>query len=242
MNDNEKLEGKEVNLKVSAKLENFWYHYKWHTVIALFLIVFITVCTLQMCQRESYDVYVMYAGGGNLDRTSQNGDLPEYVKAQNSLSGYSDDYNGDGEVNPLILSLFIPSDEEIAKIESSGGSVNYGQIQDNTKTLSQNMLMSEYYVCLFSKAVFDEYNKTHGAFMPLSMYAPQDSDIRYYNECAVYLSSLEIYKKEGFSSLPEDTVVCIRTKGAVSSLFDKDGNEKAYAASEDLIRKLLGAD
>ncbi|MBQ1260463.1 MAG: hypothetical protein IIX96_00435 [Clostridia bacterium] len=239
MNENEKPEGADVKIKVGARLENFWYHYKWHTLAALFLIVFITVCSIQMCQRESYDIYVMYAGGGNLDRTAAEGDLPEYVKAQNSLGLYAEDANGDGEVNPLILSLYIPTEKEIADIEAAGGSVSYGLIKDNTTALSQNMLTSEYYVCFLSREIFDQYNKTEGAFMPLSAYASDGSTVEYYNECAVYLSSLEIYKKEGFNKLPEDTVVCLRTKSAVSSVFDKEGNERAYSAAEELIRKLL---
>ena len=49
--------------KIYKWFDNFWYHHKWKTIISLFLIVTILVCTLQMCQREEKgDISVMLAG------------------------------------------------------------------------------------------------------------------------------------------------------------------------------------
>ena len=63
-----------IKSKLTERIENFFYHYKWHTLIALFLIFTITVCTLQTCQKSSYDAYIMYAGGTNISSTPKEGE------------------------------------------------------------------------------------------------------------------------------------------------------------------------
>ena len=68
MNNEKKPQG-ELHLRSPflKKLDNFFYHYKWHTVAALFLAIVIIVCSLQTCSKESYDVEIMYAGPKNLN-------------------------------------------------------------------------------------------------------------------------------------------------------------------------------
>ena len=43
-------------------LENYWYHYKWHTLIVAFFVIMLTVMGVQMCSREDNDIYIIYAG------------------------------------------------------------------------------------------------------------------------------------------------------------------------------------
>ena len=49
--------------RVYRWLDNFWYHHKWATIAALFLVIVLTVCVLQMCSREEKgDITVVTAG------------------------------------------------------------------------------------------------------------------------------------------------------------------------------------
>ena len=75
-----------------AWLDNFWYHYKWHSLIALFLVFAITVCTLQMCDKESYDIHILYAGNHAFARQSTDADAPEYFKARQSLARHKNSF------------------------------------------------------------------------------------------------------------------------------------------------------
>ncbi|MBR5817056.1 MAG: hypothetical protein IKY62_00265, partial [Clostridia bacterium] len=88
------------NIKPSTKrekLENFWYYHKWHTIIAVFLIITITVCALQLSGKESYDIHIMYAGPKEFKRTSSDGDIPEYANALASIKRVASDFDGNGE-------------------------------------------------------------------------------------------------------------------------------------------------
>ena len=74
MENNDKEYG-EVAMKSPflEKLENFWYYYKWHTIVAIFVIVAVLVSSLQMCSRKTTDIHVIYAGERNIVRTSVDG-------------------------------------------------------------------------------------------------------------------------------------------------------------------------
>ena len=70
---------------LKEKLQNFWYHYKWHSIVALFLAVAILICSLQFCKKEKYDAYVAYIGSKQIGRTTENGDVAEIEKVISSL-------------------------------------------------------------------------------------------------------------------------------------------------------------
>ena len=59
-------------------LENFWYHYKWHSIVTLFIILVVTICTVQMCKKEEYDVHFIYAGSEQIRGVKAEGDLSLY--------------------------------------------------------------------------------------------------------------------------------------------------------------------
>ena len=221
------------------RVENFWYHYKWHTLIALFIIVTVTVCTLQFCEKNSYDVYVMYAGGGELDRKSDDGDFPEYQKAVSSLAKYADDYDSDGSVSVALSSLYVPSDAEIDAIVAAGESPNYPLIYDNSKVLSDNMLHSDYFLCFLSEELFLKYCAEEApVFDRIDDYTAEGKSYEYVGEYGIRLSSLGIYSRDGIRKLPSDTVVCIRRIGAVSTKLDR-AQERSYERAGQLLRELL---
>ena len=60
----EKEQGGEIvyESKFTRWLDNFWYHYKWTTIIAVFALFVVLVCTLQMCNKDKNDVSVLSAG------------------------------------------------------------------------------------------------------------------------------------------------------------------------------------
>ena len=43
-------------------LDNYWYHYKWTTIIVVSFAVILTICIVQMATKETYDITVLYTG------------------------------------------------------------------------------------------------------------------------------------------------------------------------------------
>jgi len=78
------------------KRQNFWFHYKWQTIGAIFLTVTIAILTAQCMNREKYDFQmVLVAYKTCLD--TQVDSVEEYIEQ------YAEDINGDGEVNVNII-------------------------------------------------------------------------------------------------------------------------------------------
>ena len=239
-------DGPEIKSETVEKFSNFWYYYKWHTIVAIFIVFVVTVCSLQMCSKGTVDAYIMYAGGSEVSRTSSSGDIPEYNKLMSALEAYVPDYDGDGDTVISLSTLFVLSEGEIAEYEKQEGiEVNEMLLKEDSATLKDRLYVGEYYVCLLSPAVYKTYNEGEdiSLFCPISDYSDGADGLVLYDEYAVVLSSTPLYKNSAAvrEILPADTLVVLRIKSAISSVFDGSRNDERFARSEEIFKKILGA-
>jgi len=236
-----------VKQPFKAKLENFWYHYKWHSIVALFIVIVVTICTLQMCKRTSYDIHIIYAGDHEIRKTSSGSTSP-YEDILLSLSNVVDDFDGDGEVNINLLNLFVINEQEKEELlgKNEGLTINESLVREDTKTLEQTLVYGEHYICFLSERIFREYDSEfEGAiFASLEPYADKSKSYEYANDrkTGIYLRSLAISRLPELSNLPDDTVVCIRTLNPVSQKFGKKQNEENFRRAEIVIKNILRYD
>lgn len=225
------------------RLDNFWYHYKWHSIIALFLIFTIVICSFQICSKESYDVHVLYSGNHEINRHGEGGNISEYAATLSSLERAADDFDEDGEIKVTLKDLFMLSAEEIKKIEESDkdNEVNYALINENKQILRDTVMYSSYYVCFFSPSVYEEYKTVDGVeiFAPLNELVENDTSVQYYSESAVYLSSTAFYSLPGISSLPSDTLIALKNPSVFASHFNKKDTERDYERGKATVTKIL---
>jgi len=221
-----------------ARLDNFWYHYKWHSLIALFLVLTVTVCTLQMCSRESYDLHVLYAGEHGVNRQNIDGDRSEYSKIVTSLESEARDFNDDGEVLIAFKDLYILDNTKDEELDES----DLQRAYNDGEALRNLMLSSDYYVCFISSKLYNSYITSDKEadvyrFVPLTPDLIGTAPIEYYDDtmCAIKLSSLKFYKRAGINKLPEDTVLCLRRKPINAGSNQK----KAYNASVEYIKEIV---
>jgi len=219
-----------------TKLENFWYHYKWHTIVALFLIFTVTISSLQMCSKEEIDVYVMYAGHKVVERTSDD-DIPEYNTIVSSLNKHADDYDGNGKTTISFSTLYYLSGKELESMED----VNTYLLQSDSETLMDRMYFGEYYLCFISQAVYEKYHVQGDSrlFLPLAEYAPEGNSFVYYGSDAIKLSSLPFYQMPGIEKLPDDTLLCLRKKSAITNGLSGSRTDELFSRSEDMLRSIL---
>ena len=248
----DKYEGEEVKIKSPflEKLDNFWYHYKWHSLIALFLIVTVTVCSVQMCTREEYDIYAVYAGRTDVKMTSQDA-LSDYRILYTSFGLVCEDFDENGEVTPNLQTLFLPSEEEIEEIEKELDKI-YEQtgeryevqtqlVTQNQSTFADMMLLSDYYLCFLSEANYlANRDRMKGFFAPLLPYVG-DAEVSYYDgrKEAVYLSSTAFGSLPGFEKLDEGTLICLRSVSEVAKRADQGNSEKQFARAERVLEKIF---
>jgi hypothetical protein len=84
-------------------IENFWYHYKWHTIISLFLVFTLAVGITQCASKIHYDqTAVLYCDRTVSDNTS--------IALQKELEKRITDQNGDGEALFEVYNLSYDAD------------------------------------------------------------------------------------------------------------------------------------
>ncbi len=221
--------------------DNFWYHYKWVTLIILFFATVIIVSTVQMLTREEGDVYVMYAG-------------PQVISVQNmtyierAFESVSYDYSGDGEVNAVLRELTIMSEKEIeeaarAEMEEKGVP-NEGYILNeqmarsemgkSLQVFNQEILGGDSVICLLSPYTYSIVYEA-GGFMTLNEalgYTPEYA----YDDCSVRLCDTGFATLEGMASLPEDTLFCIRRLSSMSFLKGQNKTKAAHDYHLEVFR------
>ena len=217
MNDEKKPAG-EIRFRSPflKKLDNFFYHYKWHTIIAVFLAVVILVCSLQTCSKEEYDVEIMYAGPKNLN------DAQAVLDIQNAFAQVATDKNGDGHTTARLVSYWVNEKyyggEDAEDEAISGADVAYfaNNSLNNEKAYHDEIAAGNLSICLVSPYLFYQVHK-EGGFMRIDELCPSLDESLYHkgesgdvNHYGVVLAKTELGKLAGLSSLPEDTILCIR--------------------------------
>ena len=247
----EKYAGGDIVIRspLMQKIENFWYHYKWQSLIALFLVLTLVICSVQLCTREEYDVHVLYAGPNDVRMTASEG-LSEYRVLYSSLKLCVEDYDGNGEVLPNFQTLFLPSAEEIEEInrinkeQDTKLEVQTHVVMENADQFDGLMLISDYYLCFLSEANYLSYrSRADGFFVPLAPYVGE-ADVTYYAGAAdaVYLNSTAFGTLPGFEDLDEGTLICLRSVSEVAKRADRKGSTKKFAAAEKTLKNIFAAD
>lgn len=224
-------------------LDNFWYHYKWHTLIALFFVLLITVSSVQMCKKNSFDIYIMYAGQHDVKRTSNTG-ITEYETLLQGLNKHAHDFDADGKTSVSFLPLFLPSGEEIKEITKEDGvEVNTAVIKDNSEIFNTNIVYSNYYLCILSKSLYETYRVISDVeiFVPLASYV-EGTDATLYAKDAILLSSTPLGQSAGFADFPEDTVICLRNTTEVSQNLTGAKSREHFENAETVLKRMLGKD
>ena len=220
---------------LSEKLENFWYHYKWHTIAIFFAVLVVVICSLQMCGKATYDVYVLYAGEMPIENTKADSNYHTMLSA---LKLVCEDYDEDGATSPLLKNLLVPTGKEYDALAERG----YDRLIASDMAEFEQLMVysSEYYLCFLSEDTFLEYDKqtSSGAypFVSLTDLVPEGSDARFASDRGIYLSSLDFGKLSGINELPEDTVVCLRAKLKLPGAASRD---TAYDSAKATLTKIL---
>lgn len=182
-------------------LDNFWYHHKWATIITAFFLVVAVICCIQIFSRQTYDAYFEFIGNGGSITKTQHEDIIS------SLSGFVIDADENGDVSVLFSRETFISDEN----EPVAGMLN-----SNVTSFMQSALYQDYFIFFIDPTLYESY-KDSGMFVALEGRVGDIPDGMKYDEFALKLSKMKIYELPGMSSIPEDTLVVLKTVPYFSS-------------------------
>lgn len=236
-----KREDKEYTEGISLKggflgwLENFWYHYKWHTIGVVALVTVVLVCTLQMCSKEEHDVRVVYSGSAYLTESeaASMAEIFEYVMPS--------DFDGDGERSAAVSNFYILTEEQIKKIESETDEDGNKQYVDKSYITSEKGSYDDYLMkgessILILEPWLYEALLTEDRLLELSELGGEYEELSF-DGYGVRLGSLPIYNKyKILQKLPEDTVICMNRKYIVG----RSSKDKVYDFEKEMFKAIIG--
>lgn len=192
-------------------LDNYWYHYKWHTVVIAFFAVVVLICTLQMCGKEQEDLVLLYSGSAGLTG-QQAEDICTVIE-----NVVDKDFDGDGVKNIGISKYHVLSEEQIREEKEKKDEDGNPIFVDTNYYTSQT---SNYYhyiqtgessvafldPWLYEALISDPENVRLQKLTDVLGYLPENA----VGEYGVRLGDTALYDEYGvIRNMPADTVVCL---------------------------------
>jgi len=221
-------------------LDNFWYHYKWPTLVVVFVAIFLIIAIGQMVDRTDYDAHMMYAGAAYLDRPT----VEALIESVNMISGAKTavndnpaDANGDGVFSLDFNKLVYVSQEKSEEYIKQGLYYNAVENSNVKRQFDTLIVVGEYVILLLDPSLYEET-------VSLDIYAPWEETIGYrpdgaYDDYGIQLSELPLYATGGFCKLPGDTVLCCRAKSYISNFNKNIQEDSLYQAERALFKQLI---
>lgn len=204
-------------------IANFWYYYKWFVLLGVVVITFLGIATVQYFTKTEPDLSLFYVGSSSVsDRQCQ--------KMIDSAKERISDANGDGEIGVDLQTLVLVSDLDLL---SKGQEI---QAMEKYQTYSNEILSGDGAILFLDEYFYQELAEG-GALVNLYEISSElpKSAVDFYG---LKLSKTKLYKEEGFSSLPADTIVCLKFSPAVSDISDEERAEQDQI-NRELFRQLL---
>ncbi len=248
-NDKEYTEGVAVRGGFLAKLDNYWYHYKWPTIIVAFLLIVVVICTVQMCTKETYDLNVVYAGSEYLTAEEKDG----IKKALNAC--VTEDMN-EGRKKALNVGFVyrnILSKEQIeAKEAEIKAEKEKAELSGTTPSTDVRMLDRSFYTTEYN--TYNNYIQTGESSILLIEKWEYENLVKYerlvplsealgakpegaYSDYAVRLGDTELYSRfDVMKKLPADTLICILKPVLAGGRNSKEEN---YALDKQMFSAMV---
>ena len=235
----EKLQTEEISIKNSKFLtwfDNFWYHYKWHTIVTVFIILVLGISIIQSCTSEKTDVVFTYAGPKEFVTSPE-----EKTGINNALGKVCADEYGE-KANAYLNSFLIYSKEQIEDIQSElddNGNQKY-QVDTAFNTSQMNSFF-EYsqsgasVILLLDPSIYQSFIDASGnseRLVELSTIYGTTPDGAF-DKYSVRLGDTEIYQNvPELRALPENTLICFHSQLILST------NKKDYDKQMQIFKQI----
>lgn len=239
--NNEKIDSTEIvtDNKAVSKLQNFWYHNKWTVIVVAFFAVVLIICSVQMFNKEKYDLSVVY--GGTVRMTAE--EREAFLSCVESMM--PKDYDNDGKKSVALIDYQVFSKDELyeevetvidgqetvvmkEKISTSWNTEQYSNLQSALR-------MGEYSICFASPYIYETLLKDKA----VKISQVTDVPVVSYDGKSVELRDTDFYYyNEAMQVLPEDTVICLLPQYTVGA----SSHDDVYARSVDLFVAIITYD
>lgn len=219
-------------------LDNFWYHYKWPTVIVAFFVLLGVICFSQCASKEVGDVTLAYAGNYTMNEEERNRilDVFQAVAPEKELDGRR------VPTKVLLTTFSVYTEDELRPVYTDeNGNIDLYAFNsakhlsnEHLSTFGTYTMTGEAGVWLVSEFVFEQRNLGEVA-VPLSeLFEEMPSGA--YRDCAIRLGDTELYRYyDALKVLPADTLIILPR----SYVWGESSNAEKYEEFKQLYYALV---
>jgi len=218
-------------------LDNYWYHYKWQTIIAVFIIIVLFVGISQVSTNAKSEIGLMYSGPRLLS-------MSEKSSIQSAVRQVMEDYNGDNKLSVELVALMIMSEEQIlqayedAKEQGRDILINGQFIRDERNKFDNLTMVGDSVICLLDPHLYRRVLDA-GGFMPLSEIFDETPEGAI-DEFGIRLSETKFGQYfAGVNTLPSDTVLCIRRASTFSFIKGRKKSDLYHSYHVRLFHSIM---
>ncbi len=189
-------------------LDNYWYHYKWPTVVAAFFLFVGIVCFAQCSTREQGDATVTFAGGYTMT-------AEEHAKILDVFNAIAPEKaDGEGQISILLSAYSIYTEDELkptytneeGKLDVYAYNNAIQVSKDHLNTFGTYVMTGESAIWLVSEYVYEVQNLQRVAVPLTELYETVPASA--YDGYAIRLADTELYQYyDVLKILPEDTLI-----------------------------------
>lgn len=199
-----------------SKLENFWYHYKWHTIAAVAAVIVLTILIVDMATKTRPDYTIVLATQNYISSAATD-------KLKSELEAYGRDINGDGKVVVQFDTITFSSNDYQA------GTAN--QMKFAAHLSARDILIFIVDKKTYQDAIAIHEKDGYKFFAPIGVEVEGlEDDGRYWN-----WKDSELRKLQDMNGMPEDLYFGVRD---MSGSEDKKSKEM-YEQSMELLKAFL---
>ena len=225
--------------KFKKWFDNYWYHYKWQTIIAAVFIVVISIGIGQIAfEKNDYDVFCLYAGSEYIDGESHD-------KIVNVLKSAAETVGEEDENDVNLQALVYLSEERIAELTEKyrqEGEVFTYDVLENSRVFStfmQQLVSGENVIMFLDPVLYNTAEENEALYSIkdiLGKDIPGMTESGYgavLGECGL----LEKYPELGV--LPDKTVICFKKVTHAMKLTGKKVSQKKHEFQLDTGREMF---
>lgn len=191
---------KKMNFK--QWIANFWYYHKWLFLSVLVVILFMGISMVQYMTKSDADLSLLYVGPTRVTQADCDATVFE---AENRIY----DVNGDGDVFVDMKTIILHSDPD-----SLPERERIRAIEEYQKYLEE-ILSGDACFLLLDPGFFEKLMDA-GALVNLYEIFPEPPSGSL-EDYGVRLASSPLYRLDGFSKLPPETVLCLKYAPVVTA-------------------------
>ena len=221
------------------KWDNYWYHYKWHTLIGIAIIIFLVVCVSQCAsqnaKRTQSEANIAYIGA----KEFRDSTFLTIVDDFNTILNYGIEYSDDEDTPTVDFTTFFHMTPlEIENAQAVGQIVDVQALAMSQKQIDTEIVGGTSVIYFLSAGAYKEFSQIDGMFMPIEDalgYLPEVAADDY----SIRLSDLYCREYfEGIYNFPEDTRIAVRNYQTTSKKDDPKDLER-YDRNFKMLKKLI---